>query len=250
VKYKKNRISEPEHTYGEEYLNWKTWEGDQFGKLKKTKFTYFSAEIKRTTKVFSKESKVLEIGFGNGEFLKYARDNDWEIFGTEANKALVDIANKNGFKAIHTEDLSSFEDNTFDLIVAFDVLEHIPQEILPKMLLQVRRILKNDGVFLARFPNGDSPFGLINQNGDATHVNFIGSNMIKYFASKTNMLVFFVGSEAQPIIGTSPKTFIHTVTTLPIKKLINFFINLIFFPHGHVEFCSSNLTIILKVKNY
>jgi len=249
VKYKKNRISEPEHTYGEEYLNWKTWEGNQFGNLKKTKSAYFSAEIKRTTKVFSKESKVLEIGFGNGEFLKYAQDNDWEIFGTEANKALVDIANKNGFKAIHTEDLSSFEDNTFDLIVAFDVLEHIPQEILPKIILDISRVLKSDGVFISRFPNGDSPFGLINQNGDVTHLTTIGSNKIKYFAAKANMQVVFVGGEAQPIIGTSPKTFIHRAITLPIQMLLNLFVNLIFFPHDHVEFCSSNLSVILKGRN-
>jgi 2-polyprenyl-3-methyl-5-hydroxy-6-metoxy-1,4-benzoquinol methylase len=243
------KIGELGQTYGDEYLNWKTWEDSQFGKLKKTKSAYFSAEIKRANKVFSKKSTVLEIGFGNGEFLNYARENDWDICGTEANKALVEIANKYGFNAKHSEDLSLFEDSTYDLIVAFDVLEHIPQERLPNFILDISRVLKNDGVFLARFPNGDSPFGLINQNGDATHLTTLGSNKIKYFAAKANMQVIFVGGEVQPIIGTSPKTFIHRAITLPIQMLLNLFVNLIFFPHGYVEFCSSNLTIILKRKN-
>lgn len=249
MKSQATQITELEDTYGDEYLKWKTWGESQFAKLKKTKSAYFAAEIKRANKVFSKESKVLEIGFGNGEFLNYARENDWNVCGLEANKALVETANKFGFKAIHTEDLSRFEDSTYDLIVAFDVLEHIPQEILPKMILDVSRVLKSDGVFLARFPNGDSPFGLINQNGDITHLTVIGSNKIKYFAAKANMQIVFVGGEAQPIFGTSPKTFVHRAITLPIQMLLNLFVNLIFFPHGYVEFCSSNLTIILKRRN-
>jgi hypothetical protein len=133
--------------------------------------------------------------------------------------------------------------------VAFDVLEHIPQDLLSNLILDISRVLKSDGVFLARFPNGDSPFGLINQNGDATHVTTIGSNKIKYFAAQANMQVIFIGGEAQPIFGTSTKTLIHRAITLPIQMLLNLFVNLIFFPHGHVEFCSSNLTIILKRRN-
>jgi len=243
------KTDEPVNTYGDEYLTWKFWDESQFGRLKKMDSAYFTAEIKRTNKVLSKGSKVLEIGFGNGEFLTYARNNNWDICGTEVNKALVEIANKCCFNAILSEDISRFEDNTYDLIVAFDVLEHIPQEILPNLILDISRVLKNDGVFLARFPNGDSPFGLINQHGDPTHVTTIGSNKIKYFAAKANMQVIFIGGEAQPLIGTSPLIFAHRSISLPIQFLVNLFINLIFASHRNVVFCSSNLTTILKPRN-
>ena len=56
-------------------------------------------------------------------------------------------------------DLSNLKGDNYDLIVAFDVLEHIPQEDLPSFK-KVQRLLKEDGSFIARFPNCDSPFGL------------------------------------------------------------------------------------------
>jgi 2-polyprenyl-3-methyl-5-hydroxy-6-metoxy-1,4-benzoquinol methylase len=64
----------------------------------------------------------------------------WDVRGTEINEDLVSIAKQNGFKVTHAADLSKFNDSTYDLIVAFDVLEHIPQEILPNMILEIKRI--------------------------------------------------------------------------------------------------------------
>ena len=44
-----------------------------------------------------------------------------------------------------------FADATFDTVVAFEVIEHLPD--WPKLLLEVRRVLKSDGVFLVSTPN-------------------------------------------------------------------------------------------------
>jgi cyclopropane fatty-acyl-phospholipid synthase-like methyltransferase len=67
---------------------------------------------------------------------------------------LVEIAKQNGFNVLQTYNLECFAENMFDLVAAFDVLEHIPQDKLLDFLTQIKRILKNDGVFIARFPNG------------------------------------------------------------------------------------------------
>jgi cyclopropane fatty-acyl-phospholipid synthase-like methyltransferase len=140
------------------YIKWKSW-GETFGQLKRGEISYFDAEISRTKSKFSKNSKVLEIGFGNGNFLQYAKINNWDIVGIEANQALVKIAGKKGFNVKHLEDISSFPNETFDLIVAFDVIEHIPQNLLPQFFLDVKKKLKDGGFLIARFPNGDSPIG-------------------------------------------------------------------------------------------
>lgn len=241
----KNLVGSVVDPYGESYLKWKAW-GAEFANLKKTEAAYFKAEIDRTDHKFPEKSKVLEIGFGNGKFLKYAREKGWDIFGTEVNEALVDAAQEAGFVANHTDNLSNFKDDTFDLIIAFDVLEHIPQDFLPIFITEIKRVLKDGGYFIARFPNGDSPLGLINQNGDVTHVTTIGSGKAHYFANKANMKVVFVGGEAQPLLGTSCFYFMHQIFTYPIKKTINLFVNLIFFPRQNVEFCSPNLTMIYQ----
>jgi len=233
--------------YGNDYLNWKSWNSENFGVLNKSVASYYSSEIKRTKRSFGKNTEVLEIGFGNGEFLAYAVQNGWNIYGTEMNHGLVKVAEKKGFNVRRSENLSSFNENSFDLVVAFDVLEHIPQENLLNFFNEVRRVLKDEGCFIAKFPNGDSPFGLKYQNGDITHVTTIGSGKVRYFANKSNMNLVYVGGEAQPLTGISGANFIHRIIALPIKKLMNVFVNVIFYPRVNIDFCSSNLTMIYKV---
>jgi SAM-dependent methyltransferase len=232
--------------YGKEYLKWKSWGGQEFGALSKIDASYFSAEIKRTKASIAKNANVLEIGFGNGSFLAYARKRGWTVCGTEVNADLVEVAKQRGFDAKHTEDLSIFSDSTFDLIVAFDVLEHIPQDLLLRFLEEIKRILKDKGFFIARFPNGDSPFGLRNQNGDITHVTTIGSGKVRYFAAEANMKLVFVGGTAQTIVGAGALYFIHRTVALPVRKLTNAFVNAIFFPSANIEFCSLDLTMICQ----
>lgn len=206
-----------EGTYGNDYLKWKGWGQDSgFGKITKSESAYFSAEIKRTNKNFPEHCKVLEIGFGSGTFLKFARTNHWDACGVEINEELVKDAQAAGYAATHSDNLSGFADDTFDLVGDFDVLEHIPQDVIPNVIHEIKRVLKKDGVFIARFPNGDSPFGLVNQNGDITHITTIGSGKIHYFAARSNMEVYFVGGAAQPLFGAGIFHFAHRLITLPI----------------------------------
>lgn len=234
--------------YGDDYLSWKKWGGENFGKLRKTDKAYYGVEIKRIGSRIARNSKVLEIGFGNGGFLRFARDRGWVILGTEVNEELVKAAKEQGYGAFKCEDVSGFEDNEFDLVVAFDVIEHIPQHELLGFFLDVRRILKDKGHFIARFPNGDSPLGLPYQNGDVTHVTTIGSGKATYFAQKANMEVVFLGGEAQPIVGTSFVHFVHRIVAVPTKRVINFIVKNIWFPRSNVEFCASNLTLIYRAR--
>ena len=231
--------------YDNVYTEWKGWKNN-FGELKKNQSAYFSKEISRTKHDFPKKSKILEIGFGNGCFLTYAQRNDWEVCGTEVNEALVNIARQKGFAAIYTKELSSFDDNTFNLVVAFDVLEHVEQWHLSEFISEIKRVLKNDGIFIARVPNGDSPLGLANQNGDMSHLSTLGSGKLRHLAAKANMKIIFLGGQAQPILGTSAAHFVHRLFTLPFKLILNLIINLTFFPMGNIAYCSPNLVLILK----
>ncbi|RFO95132.1 hypothetical protein DIC66_20095 [Rhodoferax lacus] len=233
--------------YGTDYLNWKKWDG-KFGDLTKRDSAYFSKEISRTRNHFSNKSRVLEVGFGNGGFLSFCRQNGWDVYGTEVNESLVKIASRDGFKVVHSENLSSFEESYFDLVVAFDVLEHINQDQLSNFLLEIKRVLKNDGIFLARFPNGDSPFGLRIQNGDVTHITTIGSGKIRYFSTQLNLQIIFVGGEFQPILGVGILHFSHGVFSFVVKKAINLITRLIFFPRVDIDFLSPNLVSIFKIQ--
>ena len=234
-------------SYDKSYLQWKNWDTQlRFGDLSPKQHAYYKAEIKRTGAYLPESSKILEIGFGSGSFLRYAKDKKWDTLGTEVNKHLVEAGISSGFNVILSDNLNSFLDNHFDLVVAFDVLEHIHKDDLVRFFAEVKRILKPGGAFIACFPNGDSPFGLRHQNGDITHVTAIGSHMAHYFAAKCNLKIVFLGGQAEPLLVANPTLFVHRLLSLPLIKILNLFTNLLITPKLWFAFYSSNLTLSLR----
>jgi SAM-dependent methyltransferase len=236
---------QPDGAYDGSYLKWKHWEAGTFGSLSRRDASDLSAQIRRSKVSLPPGSRVLEMGFGNGSILRYGRNRHWEMIGTEANIELVRRANESGFCAKHAEDLRPFPDDHFDLVIAYDVLEHIGQDQIPSALSEVQRILKKGGVFLARFPNGDSPFSRFSQHGDPTHLTTIGSFKAKNFAATLDMRITYLGGEIQPLWAGLPH-FAYRILANPIRSLLNVFLNFLFCPGDYKSLCSTNLIMILQ----
>jgi 2-polyprenyl-3-methyl-5-hydroxy-6-metoxy-1,4-benzoquinol methylase len=226
------------------YLNWKGWSDKNFGVLSASESRYFSAEIKRSGIQLDDRCRVLEIGFGNGSFIAYALERNWNITGIEANSELVKLA-KNIIPAYLVTDMHQLDYGSYDLVVAFDVLEHLNETKLIQTFETVKRLLKDDGVFIARFPNGDSPFGLANQNGDFTHISSIGLGKVKYLLSLVDFKLIYFGGEAEVILGKNPFGVLNRTCRAVIKKFINSFVNYLVKSKRN-GFCSSNLVVILR----
>jgi len=62
---------------------------------------------------------------------------------------------RSNIEAILYDDMthSKLEDNSFDCVVAVEVLEHVEEDL--NFITEVRRVLKPNGVFLMTTPNGD-----------------------------------------------------------------------------------------------
>lgn len=228
------------------YLDWKGWHDDTFGQLTKEHDIYFSSQLKRVQCPIKSEMRILEIGFGSGKFLAYATNQGAKVTGTEINEHLVYMGKRRGFDVHFTNNVSNFPQDHFDLVVAFDVLEHIPQEYLGEFIKRIRDILRPGGKFLSRFPNGDSPFGLINQNGDMTHITSIGSSKVRHLAEIGGMKVLFIEGEAEPILAVKGIFVLHRLFSIPIKFMLNIFINVVILGRRNIAFFSLNLVAVLK----
>ena len=168
-----------------DYTAWKGWRGDFAANAREAR--YFAAEFAELP-VAGK--RILEIGFGNGTFLGWARAQGAQVAGTEVEPSMLLAAQQKGFE-VHPADLRALAatGERFDLVVAFDVLEHWEKQTLIANVEAIRELLTPGGILVARVPNGHSPFGRVHQYGDLTHQTVLSAPSIRQLAQITGFEV-------------------------------------------------------------
>ena len=227
------------------YLDWKGWTSEaDFGVVERGNVDYFTRElrdIERATEVHD----VLEIGFGQGQFLAFCRDRGWKVTGVELLPDLVAAASRAGFDARGADELAGLPDESFDLIAAFDVFEHIPPDQSEEFLANLRSKLRPNGRILLRFPNADSWIGLPFQNGDPTHTNAIGVLKMSYYATVCGLeLTAFRGVKRRGF-HTSVIHGVHRVTAGAFITVVAGIKKALYFPDLPVVLSTSNVIAVL-----
>jgi SAM-dependent methyltransferase len=190
-------------THYSSYRDWKNWSHTTFGFCSTEFAVYFSAELRLSGVENVRGKRVLEVGFGNGEFARWARDSGADYHGTELIDGLVACGVAQGFNAYHgRQPLDGLLDQqSVDLIVSFDVFEHCELTELRATLQSGFNALRPTGRLIARVPSGDSPFSRSIQHGDMTHRITIGSSMIHQLANEVGFSVESVREPAFPLWG-------------------------------------------------
>ena len=102
---------------------------------------------------YRKYNRILDVGPGQGFFLKLCSDKGWEVFGVEINTELVEFTtNKLGIKIFNGSlEQAQYEENYFDVVTFWNVLDHL---IKPDGALEeAYRILRPGGAVFLRVPN-------------------------------------------------------------------------------------------------
>jgi len=90
------------------------------------------------------------VGCGDGEYTSLFCYNDNEVFGLDIKKRIKPKYKKFQFVRGNAESLP-FLDESFDLIISFDVLEHIGDD--KKAIKEMYRVLKRGGRVFLETPN-------------------------------------------------------------------------------------------------
>lgn len=99
---------------------------------------------------FKTENKsILDVGAGTGDFLKICENGGWNITGVEPSEKARAIAKNK--KIYLLEDILKLENEQFDVITLWHVLEHIPN--LTAYVQQLKSLLKPKGVLIIAVPN-------------------------------------------------------------------------------------------------
>lgn len=131
------------------------------------------------------KSKSLDIGCGRGEWVELLQEKDIDAHGIDMNPMMLKMAKENNLKNIQAKDafeyLKGCEENSFDLITAFHIIEHIPFEKLVYLLQEVKRVAKPNATILLETPNPQNlQVAAYTFYTDPTHLNPLPANMIRF----------------------------------------------------------------------
>lgn len=143
--------------------------------------TYFRSFLARVLELIPEGSTVLDLGCGAGlvtaDLTTRAR-----VMGVDISAGQLELARRNApaarFVRADMVDLA-FAPGSFDAVVAFWTLIHVPREVHASLFARVHGWLKPGGVFAGTLGSGDNP---------AEHVSdFYGAPMYwSHFAGDTN----------------------------------------------------------------
>lgn len=119
------------------------------------------------------DPNILDIGCGAGHFLYYLEKKGCTHFrGIDISSQQVDFCREHVSEKVEKADAFIYlkdKKDTYDTIVANDLLEHIPKEEIIAFLKLARAALKDKGIFLMRIPNMGNPLALYSRYRDFTH---------------------------------------------------------------------------------
>lgn len=189
--------------------------------------------------------RVLEVGFGNGEFLRFAAERGALVTGLEINPELVlrQQALGRDVRVSRFYDDTSIPERTFHLVLAFDVLEHLTPDEIRSFLGRAAAVLLPGGHLALRFPNGRSPFGLYHQAGDLTHRTLLSAEAIAQVALPLGFVVLRAGN-AYRDRGRTPALRAVKAFGYAIRNLLELLLGLLYF--GKRIPLDANVTTILR----
>lgn len=118
--------------------------------------------------------KVLDIGCGRGEWIALLHELGMEGVGIDTDAGMLTEARAHGHN-VHLSDATDYlaqsSDNTWDVISAFHVAEHLPLPVLLNLLAEAWRTLSPGGLLILETPNPENiQVGAYSFWLDPTHV--------------------------------------------------------------------------------
>lgn len=187
----------------QQYLPAKQHEIEQWRRMMEV---VFQTSLDRIARYGFRQGTLLDIGCGHGFFLEKARKRGWSVYGIEpCAHAQKYAAEKNMTVDSCALFERAYQDEMFDVVTLFYVLEHLPQPI--RYLKEIHRILKPGGIVLVRVPH-TTPlvkflkiFGIPNRLYDApSHLGDFSPQTIAFALTKSGFdgIVTFPGGWTLP----------------------------------------------------
>jgi 2-polyprenyl-3-methyl-5-hydroxy-6-metoxy-1,4-benzoquinol methylase len=137
-----------------------------------------------------KSCRILDVACGYGAYLYYLNTlNFTNAFGIDLSQENIHLAKSIGVQNVMQQDLFDYletcKQNTLDIILAIDILEHLDNQEIFKFITQAKKVLKTGASIIIHTPNANSPFFGRIRYGDFTHKTaFTPKSMKQIFRSE------------------------------------------------------------------
>jgi SAM-dependent methyltransferase len=159
----------------------------RLGENHKAFFKHFPSNVR---------GKLLDVGCGDGRFLRHAKRQGFEVWGIDFDKKSVDSAKRNlGIETVFAMSLEEFyeyakkEGLKFDVITFFEVLEH--QDKPREFLEMVKGLLKEGGYIAGSVPNRERLFTEVEWK--YTHIDHPPHHFLRFSKSSLEKALNFAG---------------------------------------------------------
>jgi len=233
------------------YLHWKGWSREAFGQCSPGNRFCFEQQFEGLLKP---DSRILEVGFGNGELLGFLKGRGRHVVGVEINEELVKRAIDRGFTAYygHPWEIADLQTEKFDLVVGMAVAEHMDYACLIKFFKWVSANLRESGVLFLKFPEGSSPIALGYQNGDFTHISCLTITKIEALCELSGMgLAAYIDDQlvSNTLCSLGPVGRFALVCLQLYARLLKLLIRMLFFPlNPRLNLATNSIALIKPLK--
>jgi len=173
----------------------------------------------------SRNSKIIDLGCSEGISLGWLLDNGYQnLVGVDSDSVAIELTKKKYHHQLNIDSiiaidalsyLKSCDNDSVDMVIMLNVIEHIPKDIILEIMIEIRRILKKGGSFLAQTGNWENPFNIGLFTRDFTH-------QVMYTRNSLRQLMVIAGF-LQAEIKSSPVKYKTTWRNFPLQLLQPFF---------------------------
>ena len=112
---------------------------------------------KRLKKVAKPNAKILNIGVGSGKLENLLQETGYQVSALDPDTTSIEKLISMGVDAqVGLVQSMPFQDESFDAVVASEVLEHLGDEECKEAIAEIRRVLKSGGHFIGTVPYAEN----------------------------------------------------------------------------------------------
>lgn len=104
----------------------------------------------------TQDSAILDVGCGRGEWLELLRNSGYTAKGIDTNRVMLEQCQSKQLDVIEADVLTylrSLPDCSLGMVTGFHIIEHLPFEVLIKVIDETVRVLQPQGLVIFETPN-------------------------------------------------------------------------------------------------